>query len=193
MDHIDLDNYGLHVVNFESIFTAAYKQIVKDLILYDKFTDLNIRNQDTKKIYYYYIVKTLCDYVSNVNTSNRVVVFFSDKDIKCDFKQCTNKRTRKGTTKDSRSEFILFMNRFFKQIKNILPIKVYTSNVKFNTFVQYYNTNKGKYTEIVNILRTSKASPTNMEKFKKFTQKFGLTYLTKHYVNNMRIKCMMYK
>lgn len=193
MDHIDLDNYGLHIVNFESIFTRAYKHIVKDLILYDKFADLNIRNQDTKKIYYYYTVKSLCDYISNVNTSNRVVVFFSDKDIKCDFKQCVNKRTRKGSVKDNRSEFILFMNRFLKQIKSILPIKIYSSDVKFNTFIQYYNTNKGKYTEIVNVLRTSKAAPTNMEKFKKFTEKFGLTHLTKHYVNNIRIKCMMYK
>ena len=85
------------------------------------------------------------------------------------------------------------MTRFLKQIKNILPIKVYVGDVKFDTFVQYYNTNKGKYLEIINTLKTSKATPTNMEKFKKFTDKYKLNYLTKHYVDNVKIKCMMYK
>ena len=193
MQYIDLDVYGLRVLNFEQIFVDAYKNIVKDLIMYDKFTDLNIRNQDTKKIYYYHLIKQMCDVISQCKTDNRVIVYYSDKDIRCDFQKCSNKRTRHGETTDKRPEFRLFMTRFLKQIKNILPIKVYVGDVKFNTFVQYYNTNKGKYLEIINTLKTSKATPTNMEKFKKFTDKYKLNYLTKHYVDNVKIKCMMYK
>ena len=193
MQYIDLDVYGLRVLNFEQIFVDAYKNIVKDLIMYDKFTDLNIRNQDTKKIYYYHLVKQMCDVISQCKTDNRVIVYYSDKDIQCDFQKCSNKRTRHGETTDKRPEFRLFMTRFLKQIKNILPIKVYVGDVKFDTFVQYYNTNKGKYLEIINTLKTSKATPTNMEKFKKFTDKYKLNYLTKHYVDNVKIKCMMYK
>ena len=193
MQYIDLDVYGLRVLNFEQIFVDAYKNIVKDLIMYDKFTDLNIRNQDTKKIYYYHLIKQMCDVISQCKTDNRVIVYYSDKDIRCDFQKCSNKRPRHGETTDKRPEFRLFMTRFLKQIKNILPIKVYVGDVKFNTFVQYYNTNKGKYLEIINTLKTSKATPTNMEKFKKFTDKYKLNYLTKHYVDNVKIKCMMYK
>lgn len=193
MQYIDLDVYGLRVLNFEQIFVDAYKNIVKDLIMYDKFTDLNIRNQDTKKIYYYHLIKQMCDVISQCKTDNRVIVYYSDKDIRCDFQKCSNKRTRHGETTDKRPEFRLFMTRFLKQIKNILPIKVHVGDVKFNTFVQYYNTNKGKYLEIINTLKTSKATPTNMEKFKKFTDKYKLNYLTKHYVDNVKIKCMMYK
>lgn len=193
MQYIDLDVYGLRVLNFEQIFVDAYKNIVKDLIMYDKFTDLNIRNQDTKKIYYYHLIKQMCDVISQCKTDNRVIVYYSDKDIRCDFQKCSNKRTRHGETTDKRPEFRLFMTRFLKQIKNILPIKVYVGDVKFNTFIQYYNTNKGKYLEIINTLKTSKATPTNMEKFKKFTDKYKLNYLTKHYVDNVKIKCMMYK
>jgi hypothetical protein len=193
MTHVDLDVYGLHVVNFEHIFHCAYKNIVNDLYLYDKYTDHNIRSQDTKKIYYYYLIKEVCDYIKECNTSNRIVIYYSDKDVKCDFKQCSNKRTRKGTNIDRTSDFRLFMTRFFKQIKSVLPIRVYIGSVKFNTFVQYYNTNKGKYLETINSLRQIKAKQTTMENFKKFSIKFGLSYLTKQYVDSVKIKCMIYK
>lgn len=193
MTHIDLDVYGLHIVNFEHIFRCAYKNIVDDLYLYDKYTDHNARSQDTKKIYYYHIIKGVCDYIKECKTSNRIVIYYSDKDIKCDFKQCMNKRTRKGSNVDRSSDFRLFMTRFFKQIKSVLPVRVYLGNVKFNTFVQYYNTNKGKYLETINSLRQIKAKQTTMENFKKFSTKFGLNYLTKQYVDSVKIKCMIYK
>ena len=75
----------------------------------------------------------------------------------------------------------------------MLPIKVYNGPVKFNTFIQYFNTNKGKYLEIINDIRSVKSKNTNMEKFKMFSDKYKLTYLTKHYVDNVKVKCMMYK
>lgn len=193
MQHVDLDNHGLRVVNFEHIFVNAYKEIVKDLYMYDMHTDLNVRKQDTKRVYYYHLIKHVCDHVRASDTSNRVVVYYSEKDIKCDYKQCENKRTRRGNNVDRTDEFRLFMTRFFKQIKTVLPIKVFHGPVKFNTFVQYYNTNKGKYMEIINSIKQSRAKPTNMEKFKKFSSKYKLNYLTKHYVDNVKIKCMMYK
>lgn len=193
MQHVDINNHGLRVINFESIFASAYKDIVKDLFMYEKFNDHNVRSQDTKKIYYYHLIKHTCDRVVSTNTTNRVIVYYSDKDVKCDFQQCTNKRTRKGVSRDNRPEFVLFMTRFFKQIKNILPIRVYMAPVRFNTFVQYYNTNKGKYLEMINTMKTKKATRTNMEKFKMFSDKYKLNYLTKHYVDNVKIKCMMYK
>ena len=193
MQFVDLDNYGLRVVNFEHIFTSAYKHIVNDLYVYDKHHDYNARSQDTKRIYYYYLIKQLCDFVCDCKTTNRVIVYYSEKDIKCDYQMCSNKRSRSDRKTDRSDEFRVFMSRFFKQIKNILPIKVHHGPVRFNTFVQYYNTNKGRYLEIINVLRESKATPTNMEKFKKFSTKYGLSYLTKHYVDSVKIKCMMYK
>lgn len=193
MDFYDLNNYGIRLINFESVFTRAYRDIVNDLYMYDKFNDHNVRSQDTKKIYYYHLIKNTCDTVLDSKTNNRVIVYFSEKDIKCEFRQCTNKRTRKGIKSDNRSQFILFMNRFFKQLKGVLPIKVYNSSVKFNTFIQYFNTNKGKYLEMINDIRGVKSKNTNMEKFKMFSEKYKLTYLTKHYVDNVKVKCMMYK
>ena len=193
MNFYDLNNYGIRLVNFESVFTEAYKQIVSDLYMYDKFNDHNIRSQDTKKIYYYHLIKHTCDAVLGCKTNNRVIVYYSEKDIKCDFKQCMNKQTRKGGKPDARPQFVLFMNRFFKQLRNVLPIKVYNGPVKFNTFIQYFNTNKGKYLEIINDIRSVKSKNTNMEKFKMFSDKYKLTYLTKHYVDNVKVKCMMYK
>lgn len=193
MTHIDLDVYGLHIVNFEHIFYRAYKGIVNDLFLYDKYMDHNVRSQDTKKIYYYHIIKSVCDYIKECNTPNKIVLYYSDKDIKCDFKQCENNRTRKGGKVDRSPDFILFMTRLFKQLRSVLPIRVYIGNVKFNTFIQYYNTNKGKYLETINSLRQIKAKQTTMERFKKFSIKFGLNYLTKQYVDSVKIKCMIYK
>jgi len=88
VNHIDLNQYGLRVVNFECIFNQAYKDIVDDLFTYEKFHDLNVRQQDTKRIYYYHMIKHTCDNIISHKTNNRVVIYYCDKDIKCDFKRC---------------------------------------------------------------------------------------------------------
>lgn len=193
MTYVDLDNYNLRIVNFQSIFTKAYSNIVDDLYMYDKFHDYNVRSQDTKKIYYYHMIKQLCDDVMDMSTTNKIVIYYSEKDVKCDFKQVTNKRTR-VTKKDTRPEFVLFMSRFFKQIKTIVPVRTFTGDVKFDTFIQYYNTNKGKYLETINRIKTIKRSDRfNFSKFKQFTNKYKLVYLTEQYVNQLKVKSIMYK
>lgn len=194
MDSVELDNYGLHLISFESIFGDAYMCIVDDLITYDKFHDNNIRSQDTKRIYYYHMIKTMCDTIISTRTTNKIVIYYSEKDIKCDFKQCTNARTRKGGLKETRSDFVLFMNRFFKQIKTMIPVKVYVGDVKFNTFIQYYNTNKGKYLETINKLRSMpRNSNFNFSKLKKYSDKYKLVYLSNDYLNQVKVKSIMYK
>lgn len=193
MRRLDLDNYGMSVLNFAEIFRKAYVDIVDDLFTYEKFHDHNVRSQDTKRIYYYHMIKHLCDAVRDTHTENKIVIYFSEKDVKCDFKSVTNKRTRK-TSVDKKPEFVLFMSRFFKQIKHIIPVRVYLSDVKFETFVQYYNTNKGKYLELINNLRTIRQKRNfDFEKFKTFTKKFKLNYLTEQYINQVKVKSIMYK
>lgn len=193
MNQVDLDTYGLTVINFQAIFDRAYKDIVDDLYVYDKFHDHNVRSQDTRKIYYYHIIKHLCDHIIETKTYNKIVIYYSDKDVKCDFRQVVNKRTR-NTKKDNRPEFVLFMNRFFKRIKSIIPVRVYIGDVKFNTFVQYYNTNKGKYLETINRLRNIKTKQRfDFSKFKCFAEKYKLVYLTEQYINQVKVKSIMYK
>ena len=193
MEPVELNNYCICLLNFKDIFHKAYKDIAKDLYTYDKHHDYNVRMQDTKKIYYYHMIKHICDAVINTKTTNTIIIYFSEKDIKCDFKQCSNKRTRKGGTKDRRSDFNMFMSRFFKQLKGMIPVKVYISGVKFDTFIQYFNTNKGRYLEIVNDMKAIKERKQSLERFKKFTSKFKLTYLTDNYLNSVKVKYSMYK
>ena len=191
---VDLNNYGICLVRFSDIFEKAYKDIVPDLFLYEKFTDLNIRNQDTTKIYYYHLIKHVCDAVINIKTSNKIVIYYCDKDISCDFRKCSNKRTRSDAKKDNRSEFVLFMNRFMKNLSHIMPFRVYTGKVKMQTFIQYYNTNKGAYIETINDIRYGdKRQNVNLKKLKEFIKKFKLNYLTDQYINNVKVKCIMYK
>jgi len=193
INRLDLDNYGLTVLNFADIFQSAYVDIVKDLFTYDKFHDHNVRSQDTKRIYYYHMVKHTCDVVKDTKSDNKIVIYYSEKDVKCDFPQVTNKRTR-NTNIDRKPEFVLFINRFFKQIKHIIPVRVYLGDVKFMTFVQYYNTNKGKYLETINNMRTIRQKRNfDFEKFKSFTRKFKLNYLTEQYINHVKVKSIMYK
>ena len=128
-----------------------------------------------------------------MRTTNKIVIYYSDKDIRCDFKQVRNKQTRR-TGRDTRDDFVLFMNRFFRTIKSLIPVRVFISPVKFSTFVQYYNTNKGKYIEMINQMRTIKSNyKFNFEKFKKFTDKHKLTYLNQQYINQVKVKSIMYK
>ena len=191
--HVDLDNYRLCLVNFKDIFDAAYKDIVKDLFLYEKHMDLNVRNRDTKKIYYYHLIKHLCDTIINTKTNNHIVVYYSPKDIKCDFKKCQNIRSRHSVKQDPRGEFVLFMNRFMKQLKFIMPFQIHVGDVRMNTFIQYYNTNKGKYIETINDIRYKTWKEPSLRRVKEFVSKYELTYLTNHYFNQLKVKCIMYK
>lgn len=193
MEFIDLDSYGLRVVNFNSVFTKAYIDIVNDLYTYDKSHDSHVKSRDTKKIYYYHMIKCLCDTVLEYKTDNRIVIYYSEKDVKCDFQQVSNPKSRK-TNKDTRPAFVLFMNRMFKQIKSIIPVRVFHGDVKFNTFIQYYNTNKGKYLEMINQIRSVQPrSRFDFSKFKQFASKYQLVYLTEQYINQVKVKSIMYK
>ena len=186
MEPVELNNYCICLLNFKDIFHKAYKDVVKDLYTYDKFHDHNVRSQDTKRIYYYHMIKHICDAVINTNTTNTIVIYFSVKDIACDFQQCVNKRTRKNGKRDNRSDFIVFMKQFFKRVKSMVPVKVYISEVKFDTFIQYYNNNKGKYLDTINEMRAIKEKRISLEQFKKFTTKYRLTYLNDNYLNSVK-------
>lgn len=190
---VDLDNYRLCLIDFKDIFDAAYKDIVKDLLLYDKHKDLNVRNRDTKKIYYYHLIKQLCDEIVNAKTTNRIIIYYSPKDLTCEFKKCSNIRSRSAKKQDARGEFVLFINRFVKQLKSIMPFQIYVGDVKMNTFIQYYNTNKGKYIEIINDMRYINWREPSLRRVKEFVSKYQLTYLTNHYFNQLKVKCIMYK
>ena len=193
--HVDLNNYGLCIVNFRDIFDICYKSIVDDLFTYEIYHDWNARRQDTKRIYYYYLVKGICDNILSLKTSNRIIIYYCEKDIRCDFAHCENKRTRKsGTSKDTRGDFTLFMSRFLKQVRNNLPVRIFINDVKFDTFIQYYNSNKGRYLDTINNIRAVKESKnTDLSRIKTFSKKFKLDYLTNEYFNQLKVKCIMYK
>ena len=76
----------------------------------------------------------------------------------------------------------------------MIPVRVFIGDVKFNTFVQYYNTNKGKYIEVINELRSITSKPNfNFSKLKKYSDKYKLTYISKDYLNQVKVKSIMYK
>lgn len=192
---IHLDNYGLCIINFRVIFDRCYKMVVDDLFTYEIHHDWNVRRRDTKKIYYYHMIKGVCDYILNLKTNNKIVIYYCEKDIRCDFAHCENKQTRNGgKSRDTRGDFTLFMSRFLKQLKNNLPVRIFLNDVKFDTFVQYYNNNKGKYLDTINKIRSIKEKKNfDLGRIKQFSQKFELTYLTNEYFNQLKVKCIMYK
>ena len=192
---LNLDNYGLYIVNFRDIFDECYKLIVDDLFMYEIHHDWNVRRRDTKKIYYYHLIKGVCDYVLSVKTTNRIIIYYCEKDIRCDFAHCENMKTKRaGKKRDTREDFTLFMSRFLKHVKCTLPMKVFTNDVKFDTFVQYYNNNKGKYLDTINQIRSLKEKKSfDLDKIKQFSRKFELNYLTNEYFNQLKVKCIMYK
>lgn len=193
-DCIHLDNYGVCIINFRHIFNKCYKDIVSDLFDYDIYHDVNARRIDTRRIYYYHLIKGVCDHVLSIKTNNKVIIYYSSKDIQCDFKQCQNKKRRVTREHATNSDFTLFITRFFKQLKGLLPVRVYVSDVKFSTFIQYFNNNKGKYIEALNKMRSTKANKKfDFERVKKFSEKYNLTYLTNDYFNQVKVKCIMYK
>ena len=154
--------------------------------MYGLLYDLNFKHADTKKVFYFYIIKGVCDAIINTKSNNKVVIFYNEDDLLTD-----NIFVNEGWCNNFR--FKAFFNTIIKKVNTLLPIKVYISKIPFSEFVDCYNNELGDVKGVIKSLSRAKKSYTNLLKIKTFTKKYQLTYLDKDYFNQLKVRSIMYK
>lgn len=192
MKILDIDTHNVVLIDIISLIQNCELNIVKDLEQFSLIDDTgsNFRKKDVKTIFYFYILKSICDAVINSPSKNKCV-FYYNKGCLCEsdliiFKRC-------DTSKWKFSQFIL---TFIKKLNNILPNLFYIADNN-HACIDLIDTTTGEGKELIssiksNILIKNKKIFT-FEKAKNFIKEYGLTYLDEQYFNKVKIKSLVYK
>lgn len=193
MKILDVNHFNIRLIDLISVIQNCEIQIVKDLETYELVSNetINLRKSDVKTVFYYYILKHVCDIVIESRTINKCVYFYN--------KECLDKSdlivfSRYAVDVDG---FKGFVSTIIRKMNTILPNLFYMCNDSF-CFDDLCNDIKtGESSDVLNNIKSQLDKKHNknftFENAKKFVKKFGLTYLDKQYFNKVKIKSLVYK
>lgn len=185
---IDIPKHHIRVVDFLQLVIDCEEHILKDLDMFDLKTNLNCNKSATKTIFYYYILKHVCDTVMT-NTSGNRCVFFYNAD-------CVTQYDISFIQLTTSQHFVKFLNALIKKLNNVLPTLFFQcDDICFDQIVA--DSTDGDFTDIVSNIRAAhdlkNYKKFTFEKAKAFVKQHGLTYLDREYFNKVKVKMLMYK
>lgn len=187
VDKIRLNTYNLTFVDVNSVISSCEVDIIDDLYKYNLLNDIKFNNKDTKKVFYYYMIKKICDILIESKDTNKIIFWFNTIDLKSSgFLQYTTHFRLKS-----------FIETAIKKLRSFFPVKFHTSEVQFEDFTRIVDEDRGTRREIVQNVNESlkkfKIENYTFSKVKQFIKNFDLTYLDNHYFNQVKVKAIMYK
>jgi hypothetical protein len=179
------DQYRIIFLKFEDIFKSIEINILNDLNEYNliKNNIIDLRNSDTKRLIYHYIIKQTCDkiiYYKSKYSFDVIITYntiFDDKSEICSYIDC-----------NKLYEQIL---RLIKKIESNLPIIFY----KTPTFDSSYFDN-GEGLDTIKILterlgKNATGKKANFLEISKFAEKNQLNFLKSSYFNKLTANHLM--
>jgi len=180
VSHLEFKQYNFRIINFNFLFKDIETDIINDLHNYGLLKDRISSN--AKKFFYHHIILGICDSLIKNKVKEKSIIYFNN--------------TQLGSyqiLKYYKEEDVLkLLNIIFKQIKKLLPIKIFISSISFDFLTHLLQKNDGRSVELINNIRTYLDS-VNLENYtfsniKSFTKKFGLVFLNKEYFNQLKAK-----
>ncbi len=191
MRSLNIDKHNIILFDVISLIQDCEQNILQDLDRLCLLTEegCSFRKKDTKTVFYYYILKKICDTVIESTNKNKCVFFFN----KCCLNSHHSILMKRCET--SNWKFGQFVVTLIKKMNNILPNLFYISDD--DICFDQIDVSNGDGTELMNIIKNQAMVKNKkiftFEKAKKFIQNFGLTYLDEHYFNKVKIKSLVYK
>lgn len=179
--------YNIDVVSFSDIYLEIEADIIDDLDKFDLLTPLNFKLHDTKKPFYFYIIKRVCEYISSSKSRKQNILYLNCDDI-CESSQIF----QIPECQINKYRLCKFMTTCSTKIRNMLPIHIYKGSY---TFAELQNLGKAELKEFQSNISDSIETRTNytFSKMKSFAKKYQLTFFNKGYFDQVKIKSIMYK
>lgn len=176
---------NLVLINFNYIFlNLVEKGLLNDLHQYDLLS--RPKNPTVRKLFYHHIVFNICNYLLELKHKEKAVIFFEDNNI-YSYEIC------QYIGEDVVHKLML---QVFKKIDKLLPIRIIHNTFTFEYFLHKLSQKSGVAKEVLmksrNIVDRKDFTKFTYEKCKKFTEKEGLTFLSKSFFNNLKSKQLMF-
>ena len=173
------------LLDYRDIIRSCESKIIDDLYQYQLLDNLNMRNNDTKKVLYHHVIHSICECVMSVKTNNKIIVYNNMNNIQLDlFKYST------------RTLVINFLNTLTRKIKTLLPVKIYDHGDDYDVFVDRCKESSAELRSralmVEHFIKTHSGKKFDFEKVNKFAVKFQLTYLSQQYFNKMKVKNLVF-
>jgi len=182
MNAIDVNSHNLCLLDFSVIFNECEIDIINDLHQFDLLNEFTFQNKDTKKIIYHHIIYRLCEAVIHHMTFNRIIVVYNADDL----------RSSQLIKLSSKFRMSGFMTSTLNKIKNILPIRIFMSDITFDEINSHIYNDHGEKIELLTNLQTCHNKVNSFQKVKAFAKKYELNFLSKEFFNKVRTKNLMF-
>ena len=157
--------------------------------MFELLEDINYKQHDTKKIFYFYILKSVCDCMLESSGNNRCVFFYNDN--------CIDRYKLQFIEHSDIHQYRVFFTSLVRKMNSILPTLFYIISDDRCFKELSDNIETGEYLDISNDIIAARRLKSNkrftFERAKNFVKRYGLTYLDKEYFNKVKIKTLLYR
>jgi hypothetical protein len=182
-----LPAHNLYVVNFAKIYKTKFTEdFLKSVETYN-IKNVTLKNKDVRKLFVHHLIHSLCEEIIESRHKEKLVIFFGTNALPMTMiNQYFNEE-----------ELLFYIEKTFKQIIKLLPIKIYITSNSFDYFVYLVQQQKAETVELLNTIKAFVADDRlikfTFEKAKNYTKKYGLTFLSNIYFNNIKSKLLLIK
>lgn len=186
MSSLDINSRKFALLNFWDIIKPIEQRIFNDIDEYIPVDKVSFQNTAVKRIFFHHIILAVCKAVIEHETKNKIIVVFNeDESNYCNLSSISELHLAKK-----------FFTTVIKKIKTLLPMNVYMYWNNFDHIKDVIKRNNGEYTELVENLTslTSKCKVNfDFERVKRFSKRYGLTYLNKSFFEQIKTKNLLFK
>ena len=185
--YINLPLNNINLVNACNLVQKVECDLMNHLHEYELYYQLDLSKLDTRKLFTYYILKSVCDFYISYKQKEKVVLVYNVNDLSpLDPKLI-----------EILPEYKIFITKIIKSIISKMPIVGYVSSIKFNRYETINRVGNGTILDhIAKIKATITKCNNKTYSFRKigdFSKRYELNYLTKEYFNKLKMKSLLIK
>lgn len=182
---LHLPQYNLQIINFEKIYCEKFIKSFFDYCEQYNIQNINLKNKDIKKLIYHNIIFNICEEILHNKQKEKIIVYFNTCLLpKTDLNKYIHEE-----------ELLIFFELLLRKVSKILPVKVFITSITFSYFYYSWKKNDAKGIEILYRIKAF-SEKFNFERFtfqkiRMFSKKYGLTFLSNIYFNNIKSKQLL--
>jgi hypothetical protein len=170
------------IIPFSLLYQLVECNIINDLYKFDLLHALSFKKHDVKKIFYHYIISSICNCIINNNDMLKIVIQYHEDDLdKCEV-----------ISSSSKFQFLSFIQTILRKISNLLPIIVYQRSIAdIEDSIKSTGNRQELVHDISNILNTTSNHTFTFSKIKNFIKNYDLVYLDRELFGKLKAKNLL--
>jgi len=178
---------NINIISFAKIYKNTFAEgFLKNIQDYS-IKNITLKNKDVKKLFVHNLIFSICEEIRKSKVTERSIIYFSTTSLPHTFlNDFLNEE-----------EIIVFIESILNKIKKILPINIVITSNSFEYFYYLINKNKAEGIDLLynmlSIISNSNTEKFTFQKIKAFTKKYGLTFLSNVYFNDIKSKQLLIK